>query len=482
MKKKITYKLLLIALLAVLVLTLVPLLIIAGYNVPCADDFSYGAAVHLRYEETGSVFQAVLAAFGQVRDSYFSWQGTFSAIFLMALQPAVFGEQFYFIGTIIVLAALVGGMFYFCLRLFSGVFGLEKSLSGIIASVLSICCIQLVLSPVEGFFWYNGSVYYGFFYGLSLLAFGLGIQAVQKQGLWRWILLCLLAVILGGGNFVTALTCAIIAVCGVLLMALMKNKSWKKLLAPLGALLVAFCISMLAPGNAVRQAAVEHVPNAFQAIMASFEEGIRNGLRWVRLPLLGAMVFLLPLFWSCVGKSKFKFKYPALVTLFSYCLLSAMFCPSQYAMGGAGALRLVNIIYYAFVLLVIINEFYWLGWLSGRLAGRAPLGEGVSLPAVAAATLACLACCGLFVLRGGSFTSFVALSSLRSGEAREYYDCAQRRLEILKDDDIKDAQLESYPVCPYVLFFNDIETDPANWRNRDMSEYYDKDSVVLKTN
>lgn len=479
MKKRIGYKGLLIAFLVLFVLTLIPLLVITKYNVPSADDFAFGAASHLRYEETGSFIQAALAAVQEVKENYFGWQGTFSAIFLMALQPAVFGEQFYFLGTIIVLSSLIAGIFYFCLRLFNGVFGMEKSAAGIVAVVIAAVCIQLVPSPVQGYFWYNGSVYYGFFYGLSLLIFGLAIQAVQKQGLWRWILLCVLAVIVGGGNYVTALTCAIVGVCAVLLLALLKNKNWKKLLVPLVFFLLAFCVNIIAPGNAVRQVAVQHEPNALSAIISSFSRGAWYSLHWLSLPMLGVMVLLLPLLWDCALKSRFKFGYPLLISVFSYCLLSAMFCPSMYAMGNDGDNRLINIIYYAYVFLIIANEFYWLGWLSERLAGKLPGGEGVSLPVFAAVSGVCLVCCGLFILNNG-YSSIMALGELTSGEAQEYYTCAQERLEILKDEQIKDAQLESYPQQPYLLFFDDITTDPTDWRNTAVSYYYGKDSVVLK--
>lgn len=478
-KYGISYRIVFFVLLAALLLSLVPILTVSRYSVPCADDYSYGVNTHRAYVQTGSFSRTVAEACREVAEVYTGWQGTFSAVFLMSLQPAVFGEQYYCLGTWMMLASLIIGTFCFCLALFSCVFGLHRSISGIIAAVLSIVCVQLVPSPAQAFFWYNGSVYYTFFHGVMLAAFALGIRALQKQGPWRWCLLCLLAVFLGGGNYVTALSCAIAGVFAEALLIRKKDKSRLKFLIPLGFLLAAFFISIAAPGNAVRQAAVEHTPSAVKAVIHSFKDGAIYSVRWMSLPLFGALVFLLPVFWNGVGGAAFQFRYPVLVTLFSYCLLSAMFCPSLYATNKEGDYRLLNIIYDTYVLLLVVNCCYWTGWLAMRASRKTERKEKLPLPAVLAVSMVCLACCGIHV-RSGGFTAVMAMGSMRSGEAQAYYACAQRRLALLHDENAKDVVLEEYPYQPYVFYFTDISTDPADWKNVSICEYYDKDSVVLQ--
>lgn len=479
MKKTcITYKALFYALLAVLLLSLVPMLLICRYDVPCADDFTYGAAAHLKYMETGSVLQALQAGAKHTADTYLHWQGSFSAVFLMAVQPAAFGESFYGVGAVIVMAALIAGVFCLCAALFSGVFGLQKSVGGCTAVIVLIVCMQLVLSPVQGFYWYNGAVYYSFFYGLSLLAYALGIRTVQRGGALRLALLCVLAFVLGGGNYVTALTSAIVAFSSVGLLLLLKNKSWKKLLLPAAFLMTAFFISIAAPGNAVRQASVSHSPNAVAAILNSFRCGAVYSVRWFSLPLAGALLFLAVLFWNTVPGSAAGFRYPGLVTAYSYCLLSAMFCPTMYALGNIGDKRLVNIIYYAYVLLLTINCFYWIGWIKPRIMKNRQTSGAFPLRGLLAAGACCLLCCGIYA-QGHGFTSLMAIGAMRSGEAREYYECAQKRLESLNNGVAEDLVLEPYSSRPYLLFFDDITQDAADWRNAAMSEYYGERSVIL---
>jgi len=460
---------------AALALLLIPMLCLSFYAAPAADDFSFGTPAHRAFVESGSVLAAVSAAAGKVAEVYFSWQGTFSAIFLMAIQPAVFSEGLYWLTTFVMLAALSMGSFLFCRAFFSGILGLDKQLSDIITVMLLLLSSQLLPSPVQGFYWFNGSVYYVFFHGLMLTALALGIGLVKKGGSWRLVILCLLALILGGGNYVTALISAVLWFFAEAFL-LYTKKDWKKLLLPGLLLLVAFAVNMAAPGNAMRQAAQAESCGVVEAVLLSFRSGISYSLEWLKLPVLGAMVFVGILSAPALRGCAFKFRVPGLVTLFSYCIISAMFCPPIYAMGNIGEPRLLNIIYFAWLLALAINLVYWLGWaLSRKGAGSLKFG-----PLLLACALL-LAAFALPILSGERYTSVLALSSLRSGEARAYHDAALRRFAVLNDDSVKEARIEPYPSQPYLLFYTDIVDDPEGWENIDMASFYGKDSVTFNT-
>ena len=471
-----SFRLILILVLAALALSLVPILLTGRYALPAADDFNYSfRARHL--VESGAGFPgAVRGAVETVRAFYGTWQGTFSAIFLMALQPSVFGEGWYTLTPVIMLGALLAGTFVLCLVLSRRVFGLSGSTGGIAAALALFLGIQLLPSPVQGLFWYNGSIYYIFFHSLALLALALGVRLVKDGGLWRCVLLCLLALILGGGNYVTALCCSILVLSGILLLAFLKNPGWKRLILPALLLLIAFAVSMAAPGNAVRQTQTQHQPQAVQAVLQSFAAGGRFAVKWMSLPLAGSLLFLAPIFWFALRESRFAFPCPWLVTLYSYCLFSAMFCPTLYALGSYGDLRLLNILYLTYVLLLILNLLWWLGWLSSRKAR-----EGESRPPLrilAPAALVLVLCLGAH-LALGSYTGTMCLGALRSGEARAYAACGRQRLEQLHDPAVRNAVLEPFPSQPYVLFLSDVTPNPEDWRNVAVAEYYNKESVVL---
>ena len=99
--------------LAVLLASLVPLVWLGRYNYPTGDDYYYGTEAHLVWQQTGSIPQAISAACAGVAKSYQIWQGTWASIFLMALQPGIFGDGTYWIGTLMLLTALIFSVYYF---------------------------------------------------------------------------------------------------------------------------------------------------------------------------------------------------------------------------------------------------------------------------------------------------------------------------------------------------------------------------------
>lgn len=89
---------------AVLTVLLTPMVIIGFYDHPSYDDFGYAALTVKAYREHSSI---IAAALKQIKFSYYAWQGTYSAIFLFSLHPAIFGEAFYCLTAPILLISLM---------------------------------------------------------------------------------------------------------------------------------------------------------------------------------------------------------------------------------------------------------------------------------------------------------------------------------------------------------------------------------------
>ena len=98
-----------IAAIAILILSIVPMLWIGQYLHPFADDYVFGANVYKTWNESHSFLACVQSAWNVAMSMYHSWQGTYSACFLMALQPGVFGQ--YWLGPIILLFSLMGSTY-----------------------------------------------------------------------------------------------------------------------------------------------------------------------------------------------------------------------------------------------------------------------------------------------------------------------------------------------------------------------------------
>lgn len=483
----IPYKIILILLVIGICALLFPLLLIGKYNIPSADDYSYGIVTHKAIENGGSIISVLEAAWDQMFLAYQRTQGTFSAVFLFGLQPAIFGEDYYLLVPYIMLSVLIAGLYLFS-KAFFGLFLQRKSAknlySAVIFCVIVILCTQFLPSPVQGFYWYNGAIYYTFFFGLSLILYSMLIKLAFKEAHEKMIILqagiILLCVLIAFCNLITTLTTLIILVSAIILMLFCKNKNWKFFILPLIVYAACFYINVKAPGFSARQNLFDQRPGVFGTILLSFQYTITQLYRWNTIPVIALYIFLIPVVWRIASKSDFSFRMPWLVTLYSFCLQAAMNAPTYYAYADPGPGRVEDIRFFAMTIL-IINIFYWEGWFSKKFVQKSDsTADGIRLSFIFG--VICLFAAGLFLSeKEQPITSISAFQSYRSGEAGLYKHIFKQRLEVLKDPEIKDALLREFPKKPYVIYFDDITYDPEDWRNLSMSQYYHKDSVRLMT-
>jgi len=109
------------------------------------------------------------------------------------------------------------------------------------------------------------------------------------------------------------------------------------------------------------------------------------------------------------------------------------------------------------LLLLYGNELYWIGWCHRRFADcrevqRKERANQVSWLLAGWGIGMGVLVYGLSIWGGSTLTSVSAYQSLVRGEARQYYEENQKRLEILKDERIQDVELEPFTMKPYVLF------------------------------
>lgn len=107
--KKMRLKILLCSLVGVLfLLSLMPLLYIAKYDLPMGDDLLYGEMTSAAWNESHSFKRVLQAAIEKTTIIFNYWQGTFFSVFLMSLQPAVFSLALYKLTPYIMLGFFIG--------------------------------------------------------------------------------------------------------------------------------------------------------------------------------------------------------------------------------------------------------------------------------------------------------------------------------------------------------------------------------------
>ena len=397
----------------------------------------------------------------------------------MTLQPAVFGEQYYTVTTFIMLGALLSGIFFFCYTVFGRIFKADRYSTGTIAASAAILCTQFVPVPNEAFYWFNGSLFYTFYFGIALIAYSLILRytMAERRSVAAGAGIALLLVFIGGGNYVTALLTAELLVMATAFLALKRNSKWKDLLTFLGIFMAAFLVSAFAPGNAVRQALYPDHMGAVQAVLSCFTKAASDVVKWTKLPLVAMLVFLVPVAGGVCLKTECRFGYPALVSAFSFCLLSSMYCPPMYAMGTL-PWRITDVIFLAYVLLAVLNVFYWTGWSLRRYEKLQRELHGIKVWFVLVVLVVFAAGTALVVGQSNVTSAYAALS-IYNGGARSYYETAQERLSVLKDDNVKVVELKPFEYRPSVLFHSDVSENSDEARNLSVREYYDKDRVYL---
>jgi hypothetical protein len=360
---------------ALLVAVLVPLLLISRYNHSYADDWHYGVWAHLALEDTGSLLAALAAAFEQVGKAWVDWQGTYTAIFLMAIEPSVFGEQYYVIAAPLIMGSLVAGSLFFWHVVICE--ELDGDRGTWVAVTCVTCALQLLLQPsaVEGIFWYNSAVYYTFFHALMLVYLGTVLRAVHPMGghspkaamIWSAVLGALLA----GGNFVTVLVSLELSATLLAVLYVRREPAMVRMLPAFCLLALGAMISFAAPGNSVRQQV--QFPDAGLGVIDTIWQSSVSGFSYLAqwsggLVALG-MLALLPLILRTMSgprTPRMVCRLPGLVSVASIALFATSYTPTFYSMGTVGPGRAQNARFDLLVVLLVLNMIWWCGWVCAR--------------------------------------------------------------------------------------------------------------------
>lgn len=482
--------------LAAFILSIIPLIAISFYNAPSADDFSFSQTTADAWRETNSLAQVIKAGLEKTGQIYETWQGSFAGVFLMTLQPAIFGEGAYFISTILTLGGLIFGCMLFFYVVLVKWFKLDKHLYMIIGLILTAVCIQFVPSPAQAFYWYNGSMYYTLFYAFLLTAVSLLLMSefcVKKAvRIICGILAALLFFIVGGGNYVTVLIALLInALITAAAFFKKKRMRWNALICLLlcGA---AFIISAVCPGNAIRQQALGQSASPVTVILLSLYEALKMFGEWTTAPMLLLFILITPFLYLAASKTNLSFKYPLLWIGAAYCLFAANFTPTLYVLQEQGAGRILNVNFYSYVFFAAFTIFCCSGWLHRKIQSSGEIAQNINGIKEMLQPLKKYAVCLLIVFalifgltvfgqKGlNSIASYSAARSIITGEAAQYKAEQDERLEILRNPEIDEAILNPFSVKPRVLFFDDITANPDNWKNTAVARYYNKSKVVLE--
>ena len=495
-------KTLIYILIFIFILGLIPLYVIGNYAHPSVDDYYYGVETSKVWEETGSLNKVIETSYQSMLTTYEDWQGNFSAIFLMRLQPGIYGDEYYVIAPIILITSFVVSMlvfFYYGLRKW---FNAGKLASLGSALCITFCALNFTYVPADSFYWYNGAIYYTFFYALMLLLFSIvTILLKSNSSITKMIALIFglpLAFIVGGGNYATALVTAVLLLTIVVWHIIIKDKKIVPVTLITLAMLAGFAISILAPGNVIRQEYAGDGPGVIKALIYSFAYGGYNIASSTTFPVVILWIALLPVFYKIAASSNFKFRYPLLMLIFTFGIFCCQGTPVFYAQGLRMPYRMMNIIYFSYYIFMTWNLIYIMGWIH-RKWGDTPIIKTISgvydnaklrtrtlFALCVAFVIGCVGLCTVSEAEYGSAdfsgmpASVSATYSLLNGDAKTYDQELTERAEYLSTTPETSIALPPLSAVPEVIFHSDITSDPSHWKNQHLCLFYNKQFIWIE--
>ena len=289
-------------------------------------------------------------------------------------------------------------------------------------------------------------------------------------------LLC--GIFVGGSNYVSALLCLLVG--GLLLLAsLWLRRARGKAATLFLSLAIPFLASALAPGNRVRQSGLPSLPPV-HAVVESLVQAARDGVHWLEWPVLLLCLAWIPLLFRLAGRCPCQFRWPGAFAVLTFLLFAAQNTPHFYAASTAGPLRLRNIVYLSFYWLLLLNEWYCLGWFRRRVFPRIQgvlRGRRWAMPLWAAALGIAIILCT--AVQFPNTLTAGCLRELSNGTAAAYAAERDSRLPALLDPAQTDVRFPPIVHQSPLLYLGDISTDPDIWTNQALAAFYGKASVAL---
>ena len=460
--------------------SLLPILAISPYVYARADDYSFGYKAHLALEETGSVIEVLRAVFDMIKTAYFGWQGTYSSIFMMAIQPAVFDERLYSIVPMFFVCIIVGATYFFVKTILIDWMGANKVFSNACLGAYLLMVIQCVPVKQSAFLWYNGAIHYiaSHCVLLCMLAFVVRIFIGEREK-YSWIGAAICAVYVGGGNHVTAISTLLISLTILFLIFITKNwKSNKKIGGICIIYLLALSANIVAPGN-FNKMGMKTGYGLFEAFFMAFAKVPEYIFgQWMHWTVVAVIVFCIPVIWLMVQSMDISFSHPVLFIGYSWCYMASMFFTPLFTIADVEVGRFQNIIFLQGMLWLLFDIGYMIGWIQKKCLS-------VQLVKFCKNEKKYMCILGSLVLgmmllsmiaEPEKYTSVYAFNTLQDEQLQEYAEDYWYNIEILETDE-KEVTIRTLDNIPSFLYPRESDV----W-HMGLRFFYNKDKIYFEEN
>ena len=470
---------------------IIPMMWITQYIWPCSDDFELSLWTKKAWDSTGEFLPTFKEALKFIVYKYLVWQGSFSSIFLMAIQPGIWGNDYYAVGAIFIILSLLFGIYYLTYNIIVKLAKANISSWLTLTTIPLFFCLLRIMYPEELFYWWTGASYYTGFFSWSLIVMGVMLKFISVWSNYKiytkviyYILGGFACLFIGGGNYPTTLLLLEVAI-GLTVWAFINKKSFKWIFFTYSTTtLISLVISVIAPGN------MNHITSngeisVIEAIFISIRDGLTYMKNWSNISIVMMLILLIPIALQVVKAMKISYKYPIVFSVLSGGLYLSMYAPISYTFGGFAPGRMINLFYICYYILIIANLIYWVGWIYRKseqrdarlyqLINKQIMWQSLYILIVGM----CFAISVIFV--GVTNTNLYKIYvEIKNDVFQDYDQFMIERVGIFEENQGEVVEIEHVPYQSEITFFSDIFPDYEHLVNRTMAEYYGVKEIHMK--
>jgi len=442
---------------AIGIISILPLIIISFFNNPTADDFCYNC------------ISRDLGFWNAQLSWYMDWTGRYTSSAILSIRPLV-SDTFLFyklmpIGLLISLFTSI----YFCSSLLF--INLKKRDIFILTFFIMILYLIQMPSISQGFYWLAGSITYQLSNVLAILLCSILIKLIETNERKYLIISVFFAFLIVGSNE-TAMLLITFLIGTIFIYRFIQLKKINYSLLILLIFVVIFSLIVIkSPGNAIR---ASYYPNKNQIFYAIYKSilAVKSYLG-IWLPFIIVFTFIFFDYFSKnikINASKIFNVNPIIVFLVVFSIPFIGFFTGYWSVGRTPPFRTINVIYFYFLIGLIYLTFVLFFKLKQSNSNFITYSNWVKYSLFII----------IFIQLGQENNIRAAYSDLLSGKAYNYDFELRNRYKNIQNSTNDILYVPKLNYEPVTIFCGDITSNSKDSSNQCYDAYYKPKSIIIK--
>ena len=471
-------------LMVALIFIAIPIIVASFYARPLGDDLNMSLEAARTWRETGSVGQMLAAGLESAVYYYRTWSGLLAYMFVGALPLSIFDPKLIGLNVIMTLGLLLWGVWCVARCLKTVCKNFSKAAVSCTWMLLGLMMLLMMPNYCESLFWYSGAASYTWGRALQMAVFSALIAGCCREHVKtaRIALWSVGAFLLGSMNW--QITASSLVIGGALAVAICCKRRPKRLLIPLLCLLAGAVVAVIAPGNTVRQEAMDFDVSLAEAFFFSFLDSFTYLFSDAR-PFLFT-ILMVPIFLEIYRRTDLQYKHALWLPALSMCILAAVRFPVEYQ-ASYWAARHTNTCFMTLCVLLPVNAFWCMGWVLKRCNVRLERFRPGSRCGAAIVMACALALIGVLSVPDLAFAplrlrctlqTVKLVSHLLDGQIAQFAQTYDELAAYVQAHPGEDIIVEKAILEEIMTPYTQITEDPTDWRNTAFCDYYGEDCTI----